>query len=163
LFDTALFELFLAAFVLLLLVIRQQPSWPALASAGVLLGLAIQTRSFFVGFPIVLLAWFLLTFRGRAAQAVTWWAMVVLTCALTLLPWMARNYRVHGTLVATTTYGGLNFALGNNEFALDAARSGYEVDEAFVAALNRARVNLAGLSETQLDRSFYRRGLDFGI
>src|SRR5437867_1951996 len=38
LFDTALFELFLAAFVLLLLVIRQQPSWPALASAGVLLG-----------------------------------------------------------------------------------------------------------------------------
>lgn len=160
-FETPVFEVLLGGLVLLLLKLAARPRLGTALAAGALVGLAIATRSFLLPFPALIALWLLVGPRLPVRQVAAYTVAIVLVAGLVLTPWIVRNYRIHGAFVPATTYGGWNFYLGNNQFALAAAREGEEVDGRLVGHLNDARVNLAGLTEVELDRWFYRRGGEF--
>jgi 4-amino-4-deoxy-L-arabinose transferase-like glycosyltransferase len=99
---------------------RTGSRWAALG-AGVLLGYASLTRSFAVLFlPLYVL--YCLSgpiLRMTQVRAATWYTVGF---ALVLLPWVARNYQVHGTFVLVATNGGSTFYGGNNDVVTSTPR-----------------------------------------
>ncbi len=162
-FETPLFEVSLAMVVLSLLRLATHPDVRGAILAGLLLGLATATRSFFLAFPIVVGCWLPLGPRVPLRRSAALVGILVLAAGVVLAPWTARNYRIHRAFVPTTTYGGWNLYLGNNEWALEAARRGEEVDRRVAQELNAAGVDLAGLTEVELDRWFYRRAVEYAL
>jgi len=104
-----LFALLLTGSLLALVHWRRRPSLATALGSGLLLGLAILTRTTVVLLPPALAAWMLLThpwahtvFRRRAP----WQALgFLLATLLVLTPWVVRNYRWHGTLLMTSDTG----------------------------------------------------------
>jgi hypothetical protein len=127
--------LFTLAMLLIVLGLRRQTLWPW-AGAGLVLGLAILTRSagqvaLFVVPPMVLLV-------ERSWRAALWKSAVVFAvCAAVTVPWMLRNHAVHG---AFTTAG----AAGQNlvTFVAIIHRPDFSFDEPLVTAVD-ADPNLA--------------------
>lgn len=89
-------------------------------------------------------------------------AIVLLTAAVVVLPWVVRNWRVFGRPIVTTTHGGYTLLLGNNPdyyrevvsqplgTVWDGSRGAGQA--AWAAELNR-RLEAAGLyGETERDR-----------
>jgi 4-amino-4-deoxy-L-arabinose transferase-like glycosyltransferase len=79
--------------------------------------------------------------------------------AVVLLPWVARNYAVHGRFVLTAAHGGVTFWTGNNALA------GGEGDLAANPEMKRARNALEashpGLTAQEMDGIYYREALAF--
>ena len=83
-----------------------RPSALALAGAGVALGLGTLTKGSVVLLP-VLVGWVVWRSSGGARRvAVRNWAIVLVGFGLTLLPWVVRNYVVHGRFVLVATQMG---------------------------------------------------------
>src|SRR5439155_2882863 len=57
--------------------------------------------------------------RRGLPSARTWrtWGVVVITCLITVAPWVIRNEFIFGEPILTTTHGGYTLLLGNNEQA----------------------------------------------
>lgn len=92
--------------------LRGGPAW-YLASAGLAFGYATLTRPF----SLLLLPLFgaLLLFSSRSWRfRLRDLAMWTLCFMVVLLPWTARNYRVHDAFVLVATNGGSTFYGGNN-------------------------------------------------
>jgi 4-amino-4-deoxy-L-arabinose transferase-like glycosyltransferase len=128
---------FLLTLAMLSIVIGlRRPGWWPWASAGLVLGLAILTRSagqvaFFVVPPMILLV-------ERSWRAAIWKsALMFAVCAVVTVPWMLRNQVVHGTF---TTAG----AAGQNlvTFVAIIHRPDFSFDEPLVTAVD-ADPNLA--------------------
>lgn len=121
-------------------------------ASGVLLGLSSLTRPEIAPFLVlvgVLAVWHEApAWRRGFAHA----GLVAVAMALVLLPWVVRNYAIHGRFVALSTMGGMNFYLGNNERAR--GHIGEDIPEA-------EQKMLADLTEAQRDRVYYRMGLEF--
>jgi len=160
-FETGLFEALLAALVLLLFRLTERHDRTTAAATGLVLGATILVKSFFIAFPAVIAVWLVLVSRAAPRAAVRSLGIVAVTSALVLAPWIARNYRIHGALVPTTTYGGWVFYLGNNAWTTDLNAEGLELDGYGSARLNESGTDLAGLSEVQVDRYFLDRGRAF--
>jgi 4-amino-4-deoxy-L-arabinose transferase-like glycosyltransferase len=110
-----LFTLLLVAFVLLTLMVVQQPR-PLLAIAcGALLGLAALTRSIVWPVPLLLcpLLGVLIRQPLRVRFAVP--ALVLAGYAAIIAPWAIRNTRLQGVVTVIDTMGGLNLRAGNYE------------------------------------------------
>jgi 4-amino-4-deoxy-L-arabinose transferase-like glycosyltransferase len=79
--------------------------------------------------------------------------------ALVVLPWIARNYAVHGQFILTAAHGGVTLWTGNNPLARG------EGDLAANPTMGEARKELearhAGLSNQQMDDVYYREVRDF--
>jgi 4-amino-4-deoxy-L-arabinose transferase-like glycosyltransferase len=94
-YSETLFTLLLALATLVLLKAR---GLAGTAAAGVLGGLACLTRPSALAFLVVGAVWILFATRGplqrRAARA----TVLVATIALTISPWLVRNYRLFGEL-----------------------------------------------------------------
>ncbi|MGE3910589.1 MAG: ArnT family glycosyltransferase [Chloroflexota bacterium] len=122
---------FLFTLVMFLIVVglRRSGWWPW-ATAGLVLGIAILTRSagqiaFFVIPPLVLLV-------ERSWKAAIWkTALTFAVCAIVTVPWMLRNQAVHG---AFTTAG----AAGQNlvTFVAIIHRPDFSFDEPLVTAVD---------------------------
>ncbi|MEI6217884.1 MAG: hypothetical protein WCP86_03215 [bacterium] len=81
---------------------------------------------------------------------------------LALLPWMARNYVVHGQLVLLGTNGGYTFWQSHNPFTEKYLRMGSDLDPiAFNEGIDWQNKGLDGLSEADQDHWFYREGFSF--
>lgn len=94
------------------LLLRARRHWGLLALCGVVWGLATLTRPQAVGIPALYFA--LAAWRaGSLRRLLLPCAVVHLLLALTLLPWFARNARVFGRLMVTSTTG-VNLYIGNN-------------------------------------------------
>jgi hypothetical protein len=89
--------------------------------SGVLFGLLMLTKPNAVAFlpGLAVGAWWQLG-RQRVPR-VRWAAIFCLALAVTLLPWVARNHRVHGRWYLVTTGGGRQFWMGNNPAATGAS------------------------------------------
>jgi 4-amino-4-deoxy-L-arabinose transferase-like glycosyltransferase len=97
----------------LLLLASATPTSPALFGAGALIALAALVRdNFLLLFP-VLAGWLLYAGRWRVKAVLPF----VLGGSVILLPVAARNYRVGGDIVLTTSGGGEVFYIGNGPYA----------------------------------------------
>jgi hypothetical protein len=108
----------------------QRTYWPAIV-AGLVLSIAMQTRA--VGLAtvagIAVGSIFALIIRVRRGSSEispdeTMWrplalrlALLVLTFAIALAPWVVRNARLFDAFIPTDTASGWNFLLGNNPLA----------------------------------------------
>jgi tetratricopeptide (TPR) repeat protein len=111
--------------LILLLIIRDEDSGEPLPLSfttapwiwlliGILCGLSALARPaslLFAGLLIGLM--WLLKFRRREVRI----ALFAIGIAVTLLPVLIRNWQVSGSLVLTTSSGGINFFIGNNSAA----------------------------------------------
>ncbi|MFY9855677.1 MAG: glycosyltransferase family 39 protein, partial [Terracidiphilus sp.] len=77
--------------------------------AGLLLGVAVLVRSEVLLFPVFLLAYFLVTSKGRAARGTVVLRMAALVAGtvVAMSPWIIRNYLLVHEFVPTSTLGGV--------------------------------------------------------
>jgi 4-amino-4-deoxy-L-arabinose transferase-like glycosyltransferase len=110
-----LFTLLLVAFVLLTVVLVQQPrGWTALA-CGVALGLATLTRSVLWPMPVLLCPLLAVLLPLDWKRRLLLPATVLLGFVLVVTPWAIRNTRLQGVVTIVDTMGGINLRMGNYE------------------------------------------------
>jgi hypothetical protein len=126
--------------------------WTGLA-AGVLAGSSLLTKEAMLFFLPLAALWLIYTRRHTLAIVV---GMGVTAVAL---PWIARNYAVHGQFVLTASHGGVTLWTGNNPLATG------EGDLAANPEMGKARValedNHPGFNNQQLDDVYYREVVEF--
>lgn len=118
------------------------------AAAGILAGLAVLTRPamlFFLLLAVPGVGW---KHGWRAAM------LILLPCALVVVPWSVRNTVAYGRVVLVASEGGVTFWTGNHPLA------GGEGDLAANPDLKRANVEFrrrapAGLTPEQLEPLYY--------
>lgn len=130
LIDTPLFMVVLYAFLLTVIMLRQQAhlnrlTWALSVIAGVLLGLSMMIRPILPPLAVLVAVWFL--FRLSFWQTVMRLLPVAVISVFIVLGWTARNYNVFGSFVPLTTTSGANFWQGNSEYTLPYFRAGYDV------------------------------------
>ena len=123
------------------------------ASAGVVAGAALLTKEAMLFFLPLAALWLLLRKRRQLLIA------FVAGTALIVLPWIARNYVVHGQFILTAAHGGVTLWTGNNPLARG------EGDLAANPDMGMARRALeqrhAGLTNQQMDDVYYREVRNF--
>jgi 4-amino-4-deoxy-L-arabinose transferase-like glycosyltransferase len=129
-----------------------------LVGAALLLGTATLTRPHALLFG--LLAVLPILFRGgRLGNRVAGAALVLVTIAAVMAPWVIRNDLRLGSPILTTTHGGMTFYESNNQLILDepAFRGAVVVPKSAVPGYDR----LEGLGEVEFDREARRMGVEF--
>jgi 4-amino-4-deoxy-L-arabinose transferase-like glycosyltransferase len=110
-----LFTLLLVAFVLLAVMLVQEPRARTAVACGAVLGLAALTRSVLWPAPLLLcplLAWLL---RAPVRTRIVLPALVLVAYAAVIAPWAVRNTRLQGVVTIVDTMGGINLRMGNYE------------------------------------------------
>ncbi len=135
-------------------------AWLYIFLAGVFWGLASLTRS--VTYPLTpFIALFLVFVSPSKKKGLTAAALFVLATVLTLSPWIIRNYRVFGYLVAVDTMGGLNLYMGNYEHT-PLHRAWAAVDNPPEIAWYRGhKEELKGLNEAEKQRWAIKKAFEF--
>ena len=91
---------------------RRRGGWAHFGLAGLFLGLAPQFRPNLILLPAVLAALYVLV-RPRNLRKVGQMVLCVGTAALMLVPWTARNYRLLGLVLPTSSHGGVQLWYGS--------------------------------------------------
>ena len=99
----------LAALTLMKAADTSSRSW--LLLSGVLLGLAILTRSVIAGLVVLILPW-LWYYGGRGREAVKNWILVLLPVIALTVPWSVRNSLLYREFVFVESSLGFNLYLG---------------------------------------------------
>ncbi len=109
---------FIMTWVLLLINIMDRVQGPYAARLGGLTGL-VHGLAILTSPPLALLGILFLfrLWRGRNPGRLRRTLAYLLVLGLVWSPWLVRNYRVHGSLLLTSTNGGFNFLVGNNPYA----------------------------------------------
>lgn len=122
-------------------------------AAGILAGVALLTKEAMLFLLPLAALWLLYTRKVSLA------IVAALGVASVTLPWIARNYAVHGKFVLTAAHGGVTLWTGNNPLAQG------EGDLAANPEMGRARVALEdrypGFTNQQLDEIYYREVFEF--
>ena len=121
-----LFAACLAVYVVLLVRTVDRPGLGIALAAGALLGLTALSRPTVLLLPAVSIAWILYRLRGRGLALS---AAFVLAFAALQVPWAARNYRVFGEPIVTTTLGGFNLYRHNAMIQEGKYHTGYSHPE----------------------------------
>jgi 4-amino-4-deoxy-L-arabinose transferase-like glycosyltransferase len=123
--------------------------WISTLACGLCLGLSALTQpsTIFLGF--VFLVYELTVAQGQFGKAFWRLMSVGLIAAMSVLPWTARNYVVHGELVPINTAGGVNFYSANNPNA----SGGWIPDDLYLDD------SLRGAGELHQNRVGYERGV----
>lgn len=133
-----------------------RPSGRLAISAGLLLGAGLLLRPTFgliwIGWSVIILA----RLRGRSGGAARTLVLASLIAGLAILPWTARNYRVHGTLIPIATNGGFNFAIGNDPRYAGGIPP---LERIFRRLPPPEQERLRALKEVERDRAFYAEGI----
>ena len=123
----ALYAFLFCWFILTALKFGERPNWFQAIGAGLLLGLAMLTRSNAALMAILVVPWVLWQFRGTPRLIIRGLAISLIAIA-TLVPWTVRNYGVFHSLIPFETGGG-DVVLGsyNRVVASDPHYYGYWV------------------------------------
>ncbi len=103
--------LLLCVVVLCVMMLLDSPSRWRSAHAGVAIGLSCLTKPMLLLFPFVVLA--MLATMQQVKNRWTVGFIVVVACAVTILPWTIRNYNASGELVIVNTSLGFNLIQGD--------------------------------------------------
>lgn len=82
--------------------------------SGIALGLASLTRPITYLLPLALLP-----FALRARHGLPGWILLSAAMAVTVSPWVIRNYRVFGEFEPTFSHSGFNFYMGTQDLQLE--------------------------------------------
>jgi len=128
--DTALFVTLLHAFVLTLIVLRDQPRTDAYtvgvaALCGLILGLATLVKALLVPLAILAAFWFWIVWPLRTV--IVRLGLVALVSLLILLPWIGRAYAIYGHFIPVGLNSGENVWQGANDMTLPLMHAGYDV------------------------------------
>ncbi len=116
-------ELLMITFVLLFsvtalyLLMKKVRGPGSVFAAGLLIGLAALGKPNILLFVPVVLVWFWWSTRASAGSLAARMLLFAAGAALAIAPFTISNYAVSGDLVLTTSNGGINFFIGNNENA----------------------------------------------
>jgi len=149
--------LFLALAVLFLLKVRDGNFVPCLLS-GFFMGVLVLTRSMAYGLIPFILFWLFFFYKDkiRAVKSIFLFLAVFI---ITISPWVIRNYKIHNTILLSSTEGGVTFYVSNNpEVLTKGNRDLYYPRSAYQKDLSD---QVRGLSEVESDRYFYKKGMDF--
>jgi hypothetical protein len=127
---------------------RYRNVWLAVL-VGVLAGLTILTRGIFM-LMLPLLALWLWFVLGKSRRAILVTLLMLGITGATLVPWMVRNWAVHGTFVLITTKIGYNLYYYN-----------YPTDDTDFFGRRVPMPDMDGLSEAERQSEFTRRGIEF--
>ncbi len=143
-----LFTILVAAFTLSVLILRERTnSILAWIVSGVLVGLAVLTRSNILPFMAVSLALLYAFAEPEIRRTIFAKAFLLIACAgLIISPWTLRNYRVHHAFVPLSTNSGHIFWLSFNPLTEKEFRS--EDLRAYIASLRYQNIT----SEEAYDR-----------
>jgi hypothetical protein len=127
-------------------------SWIGLG-AGLLAGSSLLTKEAMLFFLPLAALWLIYT-RKYLLVVVFGTGVAAIT-----VPWIARNFAVHGQFVLTASHGGVTLWTGNNPLAMG------EGDLAANPEMGKARVALEdsypGFTNQQLDEIYYRQVVEF--
>ncbi len=129
--------------------------------AGAVMGLTALSKSFYLTFPALYLAWLWLYQKARFRELIYIGAVWATACVLVIMPWTIRNHNVFGQWVPLTTNGGANLWYGNNDQATGAlyTKAGKPMLSAIPAELmeklSRAK------TEADKDRILYQAGREW--
>ena len=111
-------DVFMLEFCIYLVMVameRQKISWHILAGAWI--GLTALSKSFYLSFLFLYLAWFWVWKRPKLKSLIYAACLWSIAAAVVISPWSIRNYRVFHQWVPLTTNGGANLWYGNNPLA----------------------------------------------
>jgi len=154
-----IFMLELSILLVMLAFDRQKLAYHILAGAWI--GLTALSKSFYLSFLILYLAWVWLWQRPNLKSIVYAGCVWAACAALVITPWSIRNYRVFREWVPLTTNGGANLWYGNNPNATGAL---YTKDgRSMLSTIPRELMNkIAGAkTEAEKDRILSRAGKDW--
>jgi 4-amino-4-deoxy-L-arabinose transferase-like glycosyltransferase len=106
-----IFFLLVPLAALLLMKAADSSSRACFLLSGIMLGLAILTRSVIAGFLVLILPW-LWYYGGRNREAVKNWVLVLLPAIALTVPWSIRNSLLYREFVCVESSMGFNFYLG---------------------------------------------------
>jgi hypothetical protein len=144
--------LFGAAYLLLLLRMRQGAGIPSALGIGSLAGVATLVRSNGLAMLPALLAGTLFGPAGPPRHRLRGGMVLACTVALILLPWLVRNQLTFGTF-ALSFNAGVNIAIGNNPSG-SSTFNGY-IDSVWTEERRQEVLGVEPMTESRLD-SFYR-------
>lgn len=121
--------------------------------SGAFLGALAMTRSMAYGLIPLLAFWVFFTQKDKR-RALRQALIMVIAAGLLIAPWVIRNYALHKKIVLASTEGGMTFYATHNPEVLTKGGGDF-----YVLGLSPREV--AGLSETQIDRYYYNKGLEF--
>ena len=130
LIDTPLFMVILFAFLLVMISLRERPTYDRATFGyallgGVILGVSMLVRPILPPLAVLVALWFL--FRLNVWQTVTRLLPVALIGVGVVLGWTVRNYGVFQQIVPLTATSGANFWQGNSPYTVPYFRAGYDV------------------------------------
>lgn len=130
LIDTPFFMTLMHAFVLAMVLLREEPRFDGRTLllailGGFALGLATLARPILPFLAILIALWFL--FRLSLWQTILRLGIVALLCVLVLAPWTIRNFQVYDAFVPMSLTGGSNLWQGNSEYVIPYFQAGYDV------------------------------------
>lgn len=122
-------------------------------AAGVVAGAALLTKEAMLFFLPLAAVWLLWRKQTQLLLA------LAAGVALIVLPWIGRNYAVHGQFILTAAHGGVTLWTGNNPLARG------EGDLAANPIMGQARRDFEaqhkGLTNQQMDDVYYQAVIDF--
>lgn len=121
--------------------------------AGIFMGLAVLTRFEFILYPIFLFPYLFLMSHFSIKKFIRKYLLMYLFIGLTLMPWVTRNYIVHGRTVLLSTLGGYIFWMGNNYLANGSSSGTYT--ENYLELMKETE----SMNEYERDRIFFKDGI----
>jgi hypothetical protein len=111
-----------------------QRGWIGVFFSGLVFGLATLTKPQIIFFPLILVAFQLISLHGRtnAREIIVKGLAIYLVILAVLVPWAIRNTQVFGQLVLISTNGGATLLTGNNP----SADGGFVENDPLVAQRN---------------------------
>jgi hypothetical protein len=157
--ESSLFALLTLVAVLLLQQTAKTPKPALAAGAGLLLGLDVLTRTAIVPFALLAPFWLVAQKRTRSG------AICAFLLALTVAPWLIRNYFLTGVPTLSTEMG-MQLWSGNNGFLFRHYPEGsrdLSRDDALNALSDQDRQELERLegNDILIDRWFLHKGLEY--
>ena len=154
LWSEPLFTTVLAAHTYCLIVALDTNKWKRWLLSGLTLGMATLVRPTTQLYLLVVVLVIMLVGRGRRTARLRSLALLVVSCATMLAPWVARNYVQFGAFIPTTTKGGYmlyygNYGLPRDDYLVE--WSDRELKD-YIAA--------SGMSEIEVDRWSRRKAIE---
>ena len=163
--ETGVFTFLTTVTILLLFKSRQSSSRFVWFIAGIVLGLAVMTRTTLIVFVPIALLWLLLLAGLKKREAFPRAAVVALGFTLIVSPWLLRNYLRTGT-PTLSTLSGLTLWAGNNPYTFSNYPNG-SIDRSVEKASQRltAEEQLAikqlSNDEVRQNKWFINKALDY--
>jgi len=161
--------LVLLAIILVWLLLKtfEQPNLRRFLLTGIILGLAAITRPNFLAMLPVVAIWVIYTFKLGIKEKIVRILVLTAGCAVMISPVTVRNTLVGGDTVLIASQGGINFYIGNNEYATGATALMPEfgptwqyADCEYLAKLETGRIGKE-MKQSEVSAFYYKKALKF--